>query len=549
MLVSISNLGLNGYRGDTMIKILNSELQRQAILTQVIEPNRFEEINGQNTLTFTTILDEKASAYIHENAVVELGNDYFDIAYYAKNQNEDGTLTIDVETEHISYRLNDPEYDMEYFAITGTPSEVLTVLLSGTSFTVGTVDFLDSVTYSAQEKKTRRMMLMEFAALLGGELLFNKFSISILTHRGEAEPRILTTGKNIRVVSKIYNKREKDINGNPLVAYTCEPVQLKDSPLALGDEVLLIQKDLGIQEPMRVVRHGYNPFNLIETELELANFVSGVEDQMYRIATTSVAKEKIYNGCKIGPAHGFVATRSDNKVRTLMNATEGISIERGDGSGESWSKVFFVDENGNQTMDGRFLMTQSGKKLLEAFRDSYGGVLKIYDADGNLNARMGVESGITDSVGGTLILYWDSPSDTGDLLQYQRVEMGIVSPLYGVVTVRDAAGRPRAGISAKTDAPIVGVADEDGNYVSYLTPTAGYINSETIATTTEIANLYTFAANLIQNHIENYHSGVAGAPEGTSAMRKSSVGVKNATEKIKIDTITFTSKKEDGHGE
>lgn len=135
-----------------MIKILNSNFERQAILKEVINPNRFEEINGENTLTFSAILDEKTSTYIDENAVIELDDDYFDIACYKKNQNEDGTLTVDVEAEHISYRLNNPDYDIEYFASTGSPATVLSAILSGTGFTVGTIEFSDNVTYSAGKK-------------------------------------------------------------------------------------------------------------------------------------------------------------------------------------------------------------------------------------------------------------------------------------------------------------------------------------------------------------------------------------------------------------
>ena len=48
---------------------------------------------------------------------------------------------------------------------------------------------------------------------------------------------------------------------------------LPDAPLELGDEVLLIQKDLDIKEQLRIVRIGYNPYNPIEADIELANFV------------------------------------------------------------------------------------------------------------------------------------------------------------------------------------------------------------------------------------------------------------------------------------
>ena len=325
-----------------MIKILDSSLNRQAILKEVIEPNRFEEINGENTLTFSTILDEKASTYIDEDSILEIDNDYFDLVYYSKNQNEDGTLTIDVEAEHVSYRLNN--YSLEYYTKIGTPTEILTELLAGTGFSVGTVELTDSVTYSALEEMTKRQLVMDFVKNIGGEIDFEKFEVSILNHRGSESPRILTTGKNIRIISKVYNKRETDESGNPLVAYTCEPIQPTGYPFMLGDEVLLIQKDLGIQETLRIVRLGYDPYNPMTAEIELANFISGVEDQMYRIATTTVAKEKVYNGCRIGPDEGFVAERSDGKAKTIMNATEGISIYSDIGSG--LAKNFFVGLDG-----------------------------------------------------------------------------------------------------------------------------------------------------------------------------------------------------------
>jgi|LSQX01.3.fsa_nt_gb hypothetical protein len=336
-----------------MIKILDSSLNRQAILKEAIEPNRFEEINGENTLTFSTILDEKASTYVDENSIIEIDEDYFDLVYYSKNQNEDGTLTIDVEAEHVSYRLNN--YSLEYYTKTGTPTEILTELLTGTGFTVGTVEYSAEMTYSAQEAKSKRQMIMELVALLGGEIDFEKFEVSILTHRGSTAPRILTTGKNIRIISKVYNKRETDESGNPLVAYTCEPIQPTGYSFMLGDEVLLIQKDLDIQETLRIVRLGYNPYNPMTAEIELANFISGVEDQMYRIATTTVAKEKVYNGCRIGPEHGFEAVRSDNLVRTILNATKGIAVQKGDGEGVSWADIFYVDTEGNLHMKDAYI--------------------------------------------------------------------------------------------------------------------------------------------------------------------------------------------------
>lgn len=328
-----------------MIKILDNNYNLQAILKKAINPNRFEEINGENTLKFDAILDKKVSNNLNENSIIELEEDYFDIAYLKKNQNEDGTLTVNVETEHISYRLNNPEYYKEYFTSTGTPTFVLSEILQGTGFTVGTVEYSNNITYSAQEKKSRRQMLMEFVNLLGGEVDFNKFEVSIVNHRGNTESKVLAKGKNIKIVSKTYNKRETDELGNPLIAYEVKPIQIPGKKLVLGDEVLLLQKDLGIRENLRIIRIGYNPYENIEADIELANFISGIEDQLYRIETSTVVKEKVYNGTRIGPEEGFVSERSDNKVKTTMNATEGIKIES-DLDGTGLKNVFFVNTEG-----------------------------------------------------------------------------------------------------------------------------------------------------------------------------------------------------------
>lgn len=45
-----------------------------------------------------------------------------------------------MECEHISYILNDDEYKVTAFDMTGTPRQILWALLEGTPFSVGTVD-------------------------------------------------------------------------------------------------------------------------------------------------------------------------------------------------------------------------------------------------------------------------------------------------------------------------------------------------------------------------------------------------------------------------
>ena len=322
-----------------MIRILDSDLKLRAILRKVTSSVRTEAINDENTLNFTTFVSLKTNQYLTEDSVIELDGDYFDIARMEKDQKENGSCMVQAETEHISYRLNDPEYNMSTFASTGTPTAVLTDILAGTPFTVGTVEFTAPVTYSASEAKSRRALLMEFADYIGAELDFDKFVISLVAHRGNAAPVILSPNKNIKVVSQILDKRNTDSSGNPLISYTCTPI---GGNLHLGDEVLLIQKKLDIQEQLRIVCIVTDPYDKSKVSVEIANRIETLEDAIYEIQTTTLVKGKAYNSCSISAENGFMSVRGDGLAKSVVNATEGFSLY----SGEGLERNFYVDTDG-----------------------------------------------------------------------------------------------------------------------------------------------------------------------------------------------------------
>lgn len=281
----------------------------------------------------------------------------------------------------------------------------------------------------------------------------------------------------------------------------------------------------------------------------------------------SVFLDNLYNGIKINTSSGFLATRSDNKVRSMLNATYGIAIQKGDGTGGNWIDQFYVDASGilhaegmetkklivrdsngtalidalNSIIDlstfatvrvggkityadvgalssGTFIpdssyittITQNtvttsyvnalsvtsrrltainayGVTLLDGYGDTMGGVLKIYDNNGYLNLKAGVESGQTDNAGGTMILYKDSPfASYPGSFSYQRIEIGIVSG-YGLVQCKDDAGVVRVCMYGDSGiGPYMGVRDAAGNIKSYLTETAGYINGQLIVTANNV---------------------------------------------------------------
>lgn len=333
-----------------MIKILDSSLTELATIQAATSAVRAEKINSDNTLKFSVRVKSGYGDYITDTSVFELDGDYFDIAYYKKEQKADGKLLISVEAEHVSYRLNDPDYDVEYFTEIGTPTNILTAILDGTGFTIGTVDFSTLTTFSIQQASSRRGVLMQFAAYMEGELEFNGFSISLLTQRGSATPKALTIGQDVTVISKAMDKRHLDSSGNPTIAYKCGVY--KGSSLSLGDVVTLDYSALSICASLRVVSKAHDPYNPNSVTVEIGNYINSLEDDLYRIETQAVKKDALMNGTRIGPEYGFEAVRNDKLARTFFRS-DGFKMQSGDGSGTNWTdRIYFDPVTGKYVFDG-----------------------------------------------------------------------------------------------------------------------------------------------------------------------------------------------------
>jgi len=67
-----------------------------------------------------------------------------------------------------------------------------------------------------------------------------------------------------------------------------------------------------------------------------------------------LVKDHVYNGVSFGPDYGLKVERSDKKVRVLANATEGIRIQKGDGTG-NYTDVIFLDTEGNGNFMGKII--------------------------------------------------------------------------------------------------------------------------------------------------------------------------------------------------
>lgn len=338
-----------------MIEIYDSSMaSKLGEIPQIVKGALSEKINADKTLTFEAPLTLASTGLINVSNTVKYGTDWYDIAAFSKGENGGRTPTVTVECEHVSYRLN--ESTVEYFTEIGTPTEILTAILADTDFTVGTVEFSELTTFSLQQETSVRNLLMQFATLLGAEIDFNGFEISLLTQRGSSTPKDLTANKNLTLLSISVDKRTLDDDGNPTIAYSCaiyDPVEA----LALGDSVTLEHALLGIDVTLRIVGITINPYNVKEVSIDVGNYVRGLEDDIYRIETQAVSKDALMNGCRIGPEYGFEAIRNDKLARAFFRS-DGFSMQSGDGSGTSWTdKIYFDPISGKYVFDGELSAT------------------------------------------------------------------------------------------------------------------------------------------------------------------------------------------------
>jgi len=366
-----------------------------------ISPTIREEINGEYTLDFSAIIDEDKP--ITADDEFELDN-RFQVATLDSENTGEG-LYYNLSCEHVSYQLIDHELDN--FANSGTVSDHLTALFTDTPFTVGTVEPSGSSTISINERTNKREILLQIAAAFNGELSYNGYEVSLLNSRGLDNGSQLRIGKNLKGIRKTIDKREKDAQGNPIVSYEVDVVNIAEldeyadvknfESLELGDYKQVIDDELGINAKLRVVSLEYDPKDKRNLQVELSNRTKTIADELTVIQQEKVQKDSVYNGVSVGPENGFVAERSDKKARAIFNATEGITIQSGDGQG-NYTDVVYIDTEGNATFTGLVEASTIKGSTVEG-NDIIGGTVDIgngtfaVDSNGNMVATSGTFEG------------------------------------------------------------------------------------------------------------------------------------------------------------
>lgn len=236
--------------------------------------------------------------------------------------------------EHISYLLNNDAYKVSAFDQAGTPTEILTTLLQGTPFSVGTVDFTEKVTLRANKEATRRACLMQLVALLGGEIEYYGYTIGIRKHVGSETPIDIMKSNLVQDISYSYNVSDNT------TSYSLSLYQ--KSGLALGDELKLFFEPLGIDSFSRIVGWEWNPFNYKEVQITVGQYLPTINDSLFSVIdevqdiTETTAKYTVEFGELIGNGSFYFTRAYRDRPYFMIQTNDGaepvIELTRREGS-------------------------------------------------------------------------------------------------------------------------------------------------------------------------------------------------------------------------
>lgn len=317
------------YAGTTLIQSIK----------KVISSNLRETLEGEFTLSFTVMA--KSALALKTKQIAKLDNQYFELVQISKSIQ--GSLPIcAVLCEHVSYLLNHEMYNITEFDFTGSPAVGLSQLLAGTPFSAGLVDFTESVTMKINQKVSRRAALMQYIAILGGEIEYDGYNINIRNHRGSTDYISVMGSKNVTNVAVSHDSREN--------ASSYDISFFKLMNLAVGDNVHIIFNPLGINVKTRIISLEYNPFYRFNIRVEVGRYRPSISDTFYRIensisnvgSSVDDLQNQVYD---LGVSYTIVKTLSviDNKINVTYE------VEKGDTHQYHAEYSFTTDSSGRIT--------------------------------------------------------------------------------------------------------------------------------------------------------------------------------------------------------
>jgi len=268
---------------------------------RVLSATLADHLSGERTLSFSVLASR--SQFLQTGMTVKLDGQYYNIVRISK-QITDGFPITTAECEHISYLLNDEQYNLVTFVFEGTPLEGLHELLDDTPFSIGVCEATGRIEcYFTEGTLNRRNALMRFIDACGCEVEYDGYRINLRKHRGSTVRKVLMDGENVTNLSVTIDSRENT------ASYSISLFKMAD--LQAGDEVNITYTPMGISVNTRIVSITHNPFYRYTVQIEVGDYVPNL------MASTATQLDRIKQEFRA----------ADGELRSTIETVEGDMSE------------------------------------------------------------------------------------------------------------------------------------------------------------------------------------------------------------------------------
>ena len=247
-----------------MIEIYNSAGTLQCSFPRVLSASLCDKLSGERTLSFSVLASR--SQLLRVGMTAKLDGQFYNIVRVSKKITGGFPVTT-AQCEHITYLLNEEQYNLVTFVFEGTPADGMTQLLSGTPFSVGVIEAAGRVecAFTDQSPLSRHSALMRFIDACGCEVEYDGYKINLRKHRGSRVRKKLMDGENVTDLAVTVDSREN--------TQSYEISLFKMADLQAGDEVNITYTPMGVNVDTRIISIEYDPFYRYTVRVEVGDYV------------------------------------------------------------------------------------------------------------------------------------------------------------------------------------------------------------------------------------------------------------------------------------
>lgn len=335
-----------------MIEIYNSAGVLQCNFPRVLSASLCDKLSGERTLSFSVLASRSQPLSVGMTA--KLDGQFYSIVRVSKKITGGFPVTT-AQCEHITYLLNEEQYNLVTFVFEGTPADGMAKLLSGTPFTVGIIEATGRVecAFTDQSPLSRRSALIQFVDACGCEVEYDGYKINLRKHRGSVNRKQLMDGENVTNLAVTIDSREN--------TQSYEISLFKMADLQAGDEVNISYSPMGVDVDTRIISIKYDPFYRYTVRVEVGDYVPNL------LASTATQIDRVRQEFKAADGKLLSSIQTmDGNLSTLSQTVRGFDtrIEDTEGAVSTLTQTVNNFKTRIETAEGNITaVTQTANKI------------------------------------------------------------------------------------------------------------------------------------------------------------------------------------------